>query len=370
MGTVEVQNEAGDNSMLVKGLCFCGAGLSSIIERTLSAIDNITHAIWVMLSGATYIVTGIVDFTIRAPVKIIVWLLFAIQTILETIIYVFLDLFLYGFSEILICTISSITNAINVIIRTPFYVLNCTVSCLFSIVINYARAIDFIVFKIVFPVGDVIYWYAAFVLTVVGIFHVTMECTKLTKSEIKTLWHQHGYKFLIMAPLLYAALDIWRIVLSLILIYALHPAVYMFIFLCVSLGIVALAQLLHESVRQPVRNRYEQAMRSINGLLYLTRARSRLTRLWLQRNCNALELFWRRNFQERAQQNDTPQVRLQTNLIDAEIANECVICFERKSFITILPCMHSNICQTCVSQLLQNDYRCPLCRGTIMFIRS
>lgn len=46
---------------------------------------------------------------------------------------------------------------------------------------------------------------------------------------------------------------------------------------------------------------------------------------------------------------------------------ECVICFNERTLVTLSPCEHKVMCLECTNRILENDYRCPICRATIRF---
>ena len=53
---------------------------------------------------------------------------------------------------------------------------------------------------------------------------------------------------------------------------------------------------------------------------------------------------------------------------DDEKARQCVVCVSELRSVRFLPCRHACCCETCASRLKEGQYRCPLCRQSILGI--
>ena len=48
----------------------------------------------------------------------------------------------------------------------------------------------------------------------------------------------------------------------------------------------------------------------------------------------------------------------------------CQICYDREVETVLLPCGHARTCRVCAKQTMQDERKCPFCRGRVNVIQK
>ncbi|XP_052777692.1 uncharacterized protein LOC128214998 [Mya arenaria] len=309
--TQDVDVAEDNSSPLLTIIQYASLYIASGMTTSVYIIEGFFHTISTAMASIVYFVTATLDVVLRSPVTVITTLLSLIQNILNGTLYILLDVILFCMKECLVFAIRAIMFILSTCFVSILTVISVAISLLSTTLVGYISIIDLVVFNIVFPVCDVLFWILAGLPIVVGSFYL------LGKLAHERVWGQEGIKYLFALPVLYASVYIWRKVCGVILSYIVHPICYICILVYCMLVIVKLCQIIVHEVRE----------------------------------------F---KFKEALKRNPTKN--------DA-LCKECVICFEENVFVTIVPCMHSNICQSCISRVKMDSNLCPLCREIIQDVQ-
>ncbi|XP_052777184.1 uncharacterized protein LOC128214655 [Mya arenaria] len=351
---------------------------SSYIERGMSTsiykIESFFHTISTAMASKVSFITATLDVVLRSPVTVITTLLSLIQNILNGTVYILLDVIHFCMEECLVfairavmyilcsvianiftatsmaisllfttlvgnitlldiiqtilngnvcillevilsciqeCLIFAIRAVLYILYSVIVNILSVAISLLFTTLVGYITIVDFVVFTFVFPVCDVLFWILAGLSIVVGLFYLHRKLAQVRG------WEPEVIKYLLALPVVCAFTYIWRNECADILSYIVHPLCYIFILVCCTFVTMKLCQLIfHEK----------------------------------------LKFMFKETLKGNASKEDP-------------ICKECVICFEENVFVTIVPCMHSNICQPCISHIKLDSNRCPMCRGIIQDVQ-
>ncbi|XP_052257989.1 uncharacterized protein LOC127862770 [Dreissena polymorpha] len=341
-------------SVMLKCVILCDSCLQYLIAILIAGLDTFLFGLEQCLTGLVYRTIDNIDYAFRVGIQISDWAFMVLQTIVETFqtimhlsIHVILDKILCNVSENLITIVNNITYVIHVLVAYPFQSLQLIISYIFLILINCISAIDYVVFGFVFPVVEFIFCYGGIlfalfcVVFVVNVIHDTMNTPTLRKYAFVPIYFINLFCFI--------AGYFWRFAWTFLLNFVINPFVYLFCF-----GGVCCVLVIGIEMTIP---RIPYLVRGICFLLLIIVPID----LWL-----AIHTMFRK-IQHLYKERSKNCINYDFN---EDSTKECVICFEERTFVTILPCMHANMCRTCVFRVKEDNNRCPLCRGEIIVIKE
>ncbi|XP_052777140.1 uncharacterized protein LOC128214616 [Mya arenaria] len=337
---------------------------SMYIERGMSTsiynIENLFHNISTAMASIVYFVTATLDVVLRSPVTVITTLLSLIQNILNGTVYILLDVILFCMEECLVFAIRAVMYILCSVIVNILTVISVAISLLSTTLVGYLTIIDFVILNFVFPVCDALFWMMIVCLTLVCLF-CAFGSIEQSRERLERVWIRLGIKCVLILPVIYAATDIWRTACGILLKFVFHPLLYTGILGIVTFGIVMYVRFMLISSRSLFHEARNDTVYHVNIIFGYAKLYFRIKWIRLKHFVLANIIFT----------NIKNKLYVKTS-IDGEhssendnLYNECVICFEEKEFVTIVPCLHSFICQSCISRVIEHDYRCPLCRGII-----
>ncbi|XP_052776740.1 uncharacterized protein LOC128214359 [Mya arenaria] len=337
---------------------------SSYIEREMSTsiynIENFFQNISTAMTSIVYFIAATLDVILRTPVTVITTLLSLIQNILNGTLYILLDVILFCMKECLVFTIRAVMYILCSVIVNILSVISVAISLLSTTLVGYITIIDFVVLNFVFPVCDALFWMTIVCLTLVCLF-CAFGSIEQSRGRLERVWERHGIKCVLILPVIYAATDIWRTACAILLNFFLHPLLYTGILGIVTFGIVIYVRFMLISSRSLFHEARNDTVYHVNIIFGYAKLYFRIK--WIRLKHFIMENDIWTNIKNKL--NVKTSVDGDFSSQNDNICEECVICFEEKEFVTIVPCLHRGICQSCIFRVIEHDYRCPLCRGII-----
>ena len=336
--------------------------MASMLQTT----DSMLSTARAISEGLMSFCAGTIDFIIRTPFTLVTSFLYAIQYILETFVYLTLDLTLYSIYELMLLILNTVVWMLRFTLLSLINAIATISTLTSSTAIAFVSAIDCVTFSLLFPIFDALYWPALAVTTLVLLLFVVGPRFQVDQERMQELWDKYDFRCLALLPVVCAVFDIWRKMGAVMLTYVFHPAIYLGLLFGASFGIYIFVRNIYMASKDYIdiiRSDFVYHLSIIVSYakLYfqvkLIQLRQRLLKscVWTQLS----SMLFR---------SDQPN-----NLSDCAMdksGSECVICFEERPFVKLLPCQHSAICSTCISCILEKDHRCPLCRGAIQRIEG
>lgn len=309
--------------------------LEDSIAHVTNSITTVFNHINIVFKVTVNVIATLIDIVIRQPANYINKVLNAIIWTVNVLVYILLDFCMHSVLKrcvlFLAWASTSLINFLIGILSTG--ILEC-LHLLRTIVLCYLNSATILLVYVVYPCLETVFWsMSVFIITVLGMWtiHVMKERIHIIQQTIKE--HLTTCIFIFIVSL-YATFDIMRIVCQLILKFICYPIITCVYVICV--GYVTYLIIVS------VSDKCIQLRFPISRILHL---RFTLLNKISARLCKRHETETVKHWQP----ND----------------NECIVCYEEKSRVTLLPCQHTNICMECTVRVLQVDDRCPMCRTPI-----
>lgn len=337
----EWKHDAGEFSMLARIIVYTGSALHDFMSTVFVCLETVVAFICGTFTFVVYLVFGAIDIIVRGPVYLLKWGFQFVVLALEIALFLTGDARMLSLDVVLSSLAKCLSYTIVFIIETCRVVVVGIVTLTTQTLLSYICVLDFITFRIMYPVLDAI---VRLMLTASVIWLLLSVLFAALCGTNRNVWPENGVKVAILLPFLYIAYKMCIAIFSWVLHYIVHPVIYAVVIFSSS---YALWHIFLNGFLPLIRQHAQNARRSFRILF--------LERLQVQTFYGLCCLYIRRL--------RTPE--LTTNVIRPDL-EECVICFEENpSFVMILPCGHNTVCSACASQIVNQDGRCPLCRRWI-----
>lgn len=335
--------------------------LEDTINYITGNILTLVSQLDTLLKFIVYSATTVIDAIIRQPANIINIILFALSWTLNAIVYVVVDVFLHVIlEEGIIFLIWLITSLLYLIMQIVSGSILSIVFFARTCMLLYLNVISFIFIYIILSIFDSLFWTLSYVTIIAAGLWVSVELKNRAHvfqeaAPINTIGSA-----IMCIPLIYAVYDIWMSLCTIIFTFIFYPVLTVLYGASISYLTYQLMKLLIEKfdysrlLQTFDREHLTTLLRQTREIALMLRSRSFLLKQAL-------------NIKNYAKKSISTQ-----QLEDDGFYNEqeCVICFNESSLVTLFPCEHKVICVECIIRVLENDYRCPICRATIRHHRS
>ena len=296
--------------------------------------------------------SAIIDVSIRSPAYIVTSVLYAISWIIDMFVYLVLDLaYLYLIKGTFLYAKWNLIGLLYIITDLIYYTLHILLYLLKTFVITYLNIFTSIFVYIITPFFQSVFWALSFVTVGYFTLWVVAEVWMKIKESRDGGNSDDFFLVLILLPLAYVLYSIWFVFCSFIFNFICYP-IMIFLYCCL-VGFVTfyVGAEIFDKCQHYIRT-FDKA--AVLDLLYNALAKPILLAFGVDADDS------RKTEQE------------QTELVvDSEYTEvECIVCFEERQLVKLLPCNHKIMCYNCTIRILENDYRCPVCRATIYSYRT
>lgn len=353
------QNKGHGNDASKFDVVILAEGIFTSTEDTILFIFSKASSLLDFLDGSLkfiiYLISTLTDQLIRQPINLVILILQAFSWTLNMFVYIFLDILLHAFiKECLVLVIGMTTFFAISLIELVTRILLGIVLFSKSIILTYLNLTSVIFIYIILPCFESLFWTLSFfVIIMLGLSVIFV--IKNEKYMIQSAYNMYGIRAILFFILLVVAIyNLWVTFCSAIYSYMCYPAMVLLYCLCTTYFPYRLIKLCINNCEHIFHNFNEEHVARIflqgrNAMLYIK------SKFFETKQAQ----IWKGHAEDSSLKHDQNETFYNDR--------ECVICFNERTLVTLSPCEHKVMCRECTNRILENDYRCPICRATIRF---
>lgn len=331
------------SSTLVGLVIFISESFKYYISHVVYGIVIVLNTVCSIFTWLVYFIFGTIDLVLRGPVFILKWCLQLITFVLEFVLYLTGEGKILSMEKLITVLPNVILSTVILALETAGLVAELLVDIISTALLFCLLLVDLLVYNILFPVVDAVFWTGVVVLLMVILFIILSNFLNVTVMG-NTQIFKNPCMCVVLIPLLYLAIDMCKVILNCLLVYVIHPVIYTAVICLLSIVIYIITKFL-------------QALYRI------------LSKAVINKTLGHVQIFLSKLYKSKDYFETSQEINTVAN--KSERVSECVICFEETDyFMVILPCYHSAFCAACLEQISRLDGRCPLCRALIQDIQA